>query len=131
MKQRFDFKKEERLISRKAMDALFREKTSSVFQYPIKFTWLPYPLDQDIPAQVLISVSKRRFKAASSRNRIKRILREVYRKNKHQLYDVLTSKNQSMLFLLSYVGEKEVKSADVERIFLSIVKKFQEAQTKS
>jgi len=39
--------------------------------------------------QLLISVSKRRFKLAVHRNRTKRLIREAYRLNKHPLLNQL------------------------------------------
>ncbi|TNE81105.1 MAG: ribonuclease P protein component [Bacteroidetes bacterium] len=129
MKQRFYFNKEERLISRKAIDALFRERNFSVFQHPLKMSWLVYDHPSPSPVQLLISVPKRRFKKASSRNRIKRLLREVYRKNKPVLYEFLNSKDTRIIISIAYVGEKELSLQEVERIFLSIVEKFKAAYT--
>lgn len=43
-------------------------------------------------ASILISVSKRRFKRAVKRNRVKRQIREAYRVNKHELLNVLAEK---------------------------------------
>ena len=37
------------------------------------------------PVQLLLSVSKRRFRHAVSRNRAKRLMREAYRRHKHLL----------------------------------------------
>ncbi|WP_207436285.1 ribonuclease P protein component [Sabulibacter ruber] len=76
------FPKEERLRSKKLIDQLFREG-SSFNLYPLRFVALHVPEPSDVPVQVLVSVSKRNFKKAVDRNRIKRQMREAYRLHKH------------------------------------------------
>ncbi|UXP33910.1 ribonuclease P protein component [Reichenbachiella agarivorans] len=80
------FSKEERLHSKKEIDALFT-KGASFYLYPFSVRFLPR---ESAPSchQVLISVSKRNFKRAVDRNRIKRLIRESYRLNKQLLSDV-------------------------------------------
>lgn len=41
--------------------------------------------DEKSPVQIMVSVSKRHFKRAVKRNRVKRQIREVYRQNKEIL----------------------------------------------
>ncbi len=100
------FKKEERLCNKIAIESLFKKGKTS-FYYPFSIKWL---LNQSIsksPAQILIVVSKRNFKKAVDRNRIKRLIREAYRKNKHILYQMLKAKNINVSFAFIYT-EKEI-----------------------
>ena len=69
-------------------------KSFSIF--PIRVVYMPVE-QGEVPATILISVSKRRFKRAVKRNRVKRQIREVYRKNKQPLLDGL----QNNCFYLS------------------------------
>jgi ribonuclease P protein component len=117
---RFFFRKEERLCSRKAIELLFREKRQVIFKYPLKFSWVFYPHTSSQPGQILITVSRKKFRLAAQRNRIKRQLREVYRKNKHRIYDYLSSEDKKAILLLSFVGEKDISCEDLEQIFLKI-----------
>ena len=78
------FPKTERLHSKKLIQELF-QKGSFFYSYPFKLLFLP--LDEECNShQILISVSKRKFKNATDRNLIKRRIREAYRLNKHILY---------------------------------------------
>lgn len=83
------------------------------------------------PAQVLISVPKKNFKKAHDRNRIKRQLREVYRKNKSILYNSLTSKQQQACFLLGYVGKEHIQSDVLEKKVVTLLKKFADAMAEN
>jgi ribonuclease P protein component len=77
------FKKAERLNSKKLIKELFN-RGSSFYLYPFKVNFLSDPSETP-NSQILISVSKRNFKKAVDRNKIKRRIREAYRLNKGQL----------------------------------------------
>lgn len=105
---RYTFSKEERLCSKRLIALLF-SKGSSFNVYPLRFV---YHTPQDAPLgqpQVLISVSKRYFKRATDRNRLKRQIREAYRLNKHILYQ--NPQQVPQLLGVLYIG-KEKKSFD-------------------
>lgn len=74
--------KDERLCSRKVLEELFSGGHSSVTAYPIRAVFMR----SEMPGvRILVSVSKRYFKRAVKRNRIKRQLREAYRLQKETL----------------------------------------------
>jgi ribonuclease P protein component len=84
------FGKAEKLKSRKVVEELFaRGKSLNVFPIRISYKFLPLPADEKTVLQVGVSVSKRNFKRAVDRNRIKRLLRETYRLQKRELIEVL------------------------------------------
>ena len=100
------FTKEERLCSKKSLDLLFR-KGSSFLCYPFRVTYLLVEQLHPYPAQVVISVAKKRYRHAVDRNLIKRRIRESYRLQKQKLL-YLPLKQQGKLLLLSiqYVGKQ-------------------------
>lgn len=82
----FGLKKAERLCSKKAIDALFTGTDSkSLSAYPIRIV---YRHTEEAGIRILVSVSKKRFRHAVDRNRVKRQIREAYRLNKHRLDDI-------------------------------------------
>jgi ribonuclease P protein component len=80
----YSFPKEERLCSKKLITELF-SKGSSFNLYPLRFVYLKHPEPVATAPQVLVSVSKKYFKKAVDRNRLKRQMREAYRLHRHLL----------------------------------------------
>lgn len=76
------FSKEERLCSRKALEELFGGGHQSISTFPIRAVFMPNEVGM---VRIMVSVSKRYFKRAVKRNRIKRQLREAYRLQKELL----------------------------------------------
>lgn len=58
------------------------------------------------PIQAGVGVSARHFKKAVDRNRIKRLLRECYRLNKHSLLATLEAKEKKVVVFFLYVGKE-------------------------
>jgi ribonuclease P protein component len=79
---RYTFKKGERLKSVIAINRAFSEG-SKVVKFPFLVRYTHTTFDADFPYQIATTVSKRRFKRAVDRNRIKRLMREAWRLEKH------------------------------------------------
>ena len=100
----YTFKKEERLCSKRLLDELFRNG-SSFLLYPFRITWSNLSPSLNVPAQVVISVPKRKFKRAHDRNLLKRRIREAYRLHKSEfLYPFITC-DRPISLGVSYVGK--------------------------
>jgi ribonuclease P protein component len=108
----YTFKKEERLCNKKLVDELFYNG-SSFLCYPFKVSWMYTDEVFNYPVQVLLSVSKKRYKRAVDRNLVKRRMREAYRLHKQQyLYGVLEDRQKKILLSLGYIG-KEIANYDL------------------
>lgn len=82
---------------------------------------------RDVALRAAFAVSKK-VKPIVLRNRAKRLLREVYRLNKHRLIEKLSLRDKSIDFVLIYIGEKDIlrklKYADFESDFSESVGKI-------
>lgn len=125
------FSKSERLAAKKSIELLFKEPSGSFFAHPVKLTYTLSPLSEGVIAQILLSVPKRNFKKAHDRNRIKRQLREIYRKNKTIVHDCLTSNAQQACFLLGYVGKEHTPTDILEQKVVGLLNRFADALAKN
>ena len=85
---KYTLPKEERIKSRTLIDMLFAGgKSRSMVAFPLRVVYMVKERENLEPqTQMLVSVPKRCFKRAVKRNRVKRQLREAYRRNKQVLH---------------------------------------------
>lgn len=102
--------KPERLNKKKVIEKMFAGGSRSFSVFPLRVVYLPVE-GLEAQAAILVSVSKRRFKRAVKRNRIKRQIREAYRLNKHGLLDALARKQCRMAIAFIYLSDQQVESA--------------------
>ncbi len=125
-------RKPERLNKKKIIEKMFAGGSRSFSIFPLRVVWLPVK-ELDVQASILISVSKRRFKRAVKRNRIKRQIREAYRLNKQILLAPLTEKNRRLAIAFIYLADELMNSALVEEkikaALTRIVEKISTEQT--
>lgn len=124
------FKKPERLRSKKLIDKLF-SRGNSFFSYPFKIVWLETEFRGDFPVQVLIGISRKNKRLAVDRNKIKRLIREAYRKNKMPYYEYLRSKQKKVVLGLIYVGKETSKYAIIEQKIIEVLERLTEEHEKT
>ncbi len=95
--------KKSRIKSRKLTDALFASgKSAAVF--PLRAVYQLADGNGNLKAG--FSVSKRNFKAATKRNRIKRLMREAYRLQKPILENVLQEQQKTMQVFFLFTAKE-------------------------
>ena len=96
--------KYERICKENDIQALF-DKGVGVSVYPYRVIYL-FHHDESRPVTVrmLVSVSKKRFHHAVKRNRVKRLVREAWRRNKAPLYKICERDNISVDVALVYTA---------------------------
>jgi len=73
--------KQERLNGDKRIDFLF-SKGEAFISYPLRIVYIKRERSETPDVCMMVSVSKKRFKRAVKRNRMKRLMRETFRLNK-------------------------------------------------
>jgi ribonuclease P protein component len=118
MARLYGLDKKQKLKSRKLITEVFsRGKSFSVF--PIRVSYLLKSSSETPGIQIGVSASKKNYKKAVDRNRIKRLLREAYRLQKNELFEMVKeSEIQCSVFFL-YTG-KEIASFPE---FMALMKK--------
>lgn len=118
------FGKKEKLKSKIIIDRLFAEGYS-VKKYPLRLVYLPLEDPSDQVNKVAVSVPKRSFKRAVDRIRLKRLMREVYRKNKYLVTNNL-AQNYALMFI--YTGREIWNYQELQRNGQELLKRFVEQE---
>ena len=123
------FNKRERIVRKKLIEQLFSKGSSfSVSAFPLRIVVMETArVADDIPVQVLVSVSKRHFKHAVDRNRIKRQVREAYRHHK-QILTEKVQQEQTLVIAFIWLADELFNSATVEKSVTKLLGKVAERQ---
>ena len=119
------FKKEERIVSNLLIDTLFEKGNSlSLSAYPLRAVYLRTEHREGCaPIQLLISVPKKKFKHAVERNRVKRQIREAYRKNKALLEGSVDEGNM-LLIAMIWLSDRHFATHEVEKKVINLLKQM-------
>ncbi|MDX1542975.1 MAG: ribonuclease P protein component [Christiangramia sp.] len=116
------FGRSQKLKSRKLIDQLFMEG-KSIKSFPIKLVYIPIKNSEKTQLKTGVSVPKKLVRTAVKRNRIKRLMREVFRKNKYLVTKDLSS---SHAFMFIYISREEMDYEKLESSMIRIMEKFRE-----
>jgi len=97
--------KQERLYKKKSIESLYAHG-KSIKTPAVICLYHPAIDDSEFPVQALFTAPKRRFARAHDRNRIKRLMKEVYRKEKQALYDHLNNKGEKLALAFIFTGNR-------------------------
>ena len=113
--------KEERLCRKKLIEDVYHNGKS--FKSPALIAlYLPMELSHAVPVQVMFAVSKKIYKRAHDRNRVKRLLREAYRKQKQILYNSLIEEKKQLAVIIIFTGRQLPNASYVHGKMTDILK---------
>ena len=121
--------KEERICSKKLIEKLFKGgRSKSMVAYPLRVVYAQKADDEgeNIPAQMLVSVSKRHFKHAVDRNRVKRQVREAFRRNKSIITQNLTDDHEAVAMAFVWLTNEKYPSSEVENRMVRLLTRISE-----
>lgn len=114
LRGKHSFNKCERMVSRKQIETLFDGgRSRSAVAFPIRAVYMLTERD-DAGVRVLVSVSKRHFKRAVKRNRIKRQIREAYRLNKQTITEKPALNGKTLCIAFVWLADRLYDTAEVE-----------------
>ena len=115
-------RKRERMTSNLLIEALFENGNSQATSaFPLRAVYRCVARRQgDLPAQILISVPKKRFKHAVDRNRVKRQVREAYRRHKALLWEGMAD-DQEWLVGFIWLADRHFPTKEVEKRVVRIL----------
>ncbi|MBI3500886.1 MAG: ribonuclease P protein component [Bacteroidetes bacterium] len=126
--KRYTFKKNERLVNKQTLEEIF-SSGKNISADSFRLLWISKPQTTISPVEVVISVPKKSFSKSVQRNRIKRRIREAYRKNKHSLYEFLEKKNLSIALMIIYSAKEELAYKEIEqKMIVSLQKLIEKLQ---
>ncbi len=116
--------KAERLNQKKVIGRMFRSGSRSFTVFPLRVVYMDATDDLQVPVAVMTSVSKRYFKHAVKRNRVKRQIREAYRLNKDRLVEFATANGKKIAIDFIYLSDRLFDTSFITKkvcIALSII----------
>ena len=108
----FSFSKKERLKNKVEIESLFSEG-NRFFEYPFNVIWKLYS-NSDSTLKMAVSVPKKKIPNATDRNKIKRLVREAFRKNKTIIQQPLEAKNVKLHLMLVYSQSSIISMSEIE-----------------
>ena len=116
----FKFTKKDKLKSKKQIEHLF-ENGHSIMAYPLLLKYNETEFKDNVMTKTAVSVSKKKFNKAVDRIKIKRLIREVYRLNKPNYFNNLTTQYNLMIL---YIGKEKPIYANLNSSMKELLKKF-------
>lgn len=124
MTNQYTFGKNERLAGRNSVERLFGTGKSFNLN-PFKIFYTVEETGMPVDVRILVAVSKKKFRHAVDRNRLKRVIREAYRLNKSLLLNNLTTHTSSLNIGFVYVdSEKNPSFAIIQKSMITCLEKI-------
>ena len=106
------FPKAEHLCGEMAVSTLFRQG-KSLLVYPLKVHYMV--VKDNVPVKCLVWAPKKNFKRAVDRVRLRRQMREAYRKNKQPLFSMAIAQQMQLHVAFRYIASDMLPTHLIER----------------
>lgn len=117
----YTYNKDKKLKSRKAIQDIFATR-EGIHSFPVLLFWRIDNEATESGVQLGVSVSKKKFKTAVARNRIKRKMREAWRLEQQKLNAFTQEKGISLQIMLVFTG-RQLEDADKCQTSIKILSK--------
>lgn len=118
------FGKAYKLCSRKTIDRLFKEG-KQLRAFPLTVYYLETESAEKVPFQVVLSAPKRQFKRAHDRNYVKRLMKEVLRREKQPLEELLNESGKQLALFVIYTNKELPTYPELEKCVRKLMVKLQ------
>lgn len=124
MIHQYTFGRNERLSGRNQVETLFGAG-KSFHVTPFKVFFTVEKTEKSMEIKILVAVSKKKFKHAVDRNRVKRKIREAYRLNKPHLLNNLAIQNSSLSIGFVYIDfDKDPSFDSLQKAMVACLEKL-------
>ena len=127
--KKFSFGKQERLGSRKILENIF-ETGKAINEFPFRLLWIESPVEEKKILKIAISVPKKKIKRAVDRNKIKRLIKESYRLNKHTILSTIETSGKKFSAIIIFTGKEEMTYKETEAKIILTLHRFVQAACK-
>ena len=129
------FTKAERICSKLLIDKLFAGGNASMAAFPLRAVYMFISPEEEkttatAPVSVLISVPKRKLHLAVERNRMKRQVREAYRRNKQSLYALMEEEHLQLAIAFICIADKPSDTKQVTYAVKKVLRRIEESVRK-
>lgn len=121
MEKNYTFPRQERLRNIKLIEKLF-EQGRTLMAFPLKMVFLKNEESLNFPIQATFSVSRKKFRLAIHRNKLKRLMREAYRLNKYILFQ--NKEHTTLAIMFIYMSDELLPYKNIESAMNKLLRKL-------